>query len=104
MTPPLEPRVIFEDAHLLVLSKPAGLLSQGGESPGENLVDWLRSHLGRPYVGLIHRLDRNTSGIMVVGKRTKAARRLPSPRKPPSNQFDLKAVAAIRRFEHVATQ
>jgi len=76
MTPPLEPRVIFEDAHLLVLSKPAGLLSQGGESPGENLVDWLRSHLGRPYVGLIHRLDRNTSGIMVVGKRTKAARRL----------------------------
>jgi 23S rRNA pseudouridine1911/1915/1917 synthase len=72
----LAPKIIFEDQHLLVLSKPAGLLSQGEHTGDENLVDWLRIYLGRPYVGLIHRLDRNTSGLMVVAKRTKSAQRL----------------------------
>lgn len=70
------PRIIFEDTHLIVLSKPAGLLSQGEIKGDENLVDWLRDYLGRNYVGLVHRLDRNTSGLMVVAKRSKAANRL----------------------------
>ncbi|PIQ86574.1 MAG: RNA pseudouridine synthase [Candidatus Omnitrophica bacterium CG11_big_fil_rev_8_21_14_0_20_45_26] len=74
--PEMTPRIIFEDTHLIVLSKPAGLLSQGEESSSDNLVDWLRQYLGRNYVGLVHRLDRNTSGMMVVAKRTKAANRL----------------------------
>jgi RluA family pseudouridine synthase len=60
----------------VVLSKPAGLLSQGEHTGDANVVDWLRARLGRPYVGLVHRLDRNTSGAMVVAKRTKAAQRL----------------------------
>ena len=72
----LTPRLIFEDQHLVVLSKPAGLLSQGEIREEPNLVDWLRAYFGRNYVGLIHRLDRNTSGIMVVAKRTKSAQRL----------------------------
>jgi 23S rRNA pseudouridine1911/1915/1917 synthase len=67
---------LFEDTHLIVLSKPPGLLSQGEKKGDENLVDLLRAHFGRNYVGLIHRLDRNTSGIMIVAKRTKAAQRL----------------------------
>lgn len=70
------PTILFEDTHLLVLDKPAGLLSQGERTGDENLVDWLRHYLGRPYVGLIHRLDRNTSGAIVVAKRTKSAQRL----------------------------
>jgi 23S rRNA pseudouridine1911/1915/1917 synthase len=73
-TPP--PRILFEDTHLVVLSKPAGLLSQGEKTGDENLVDWLRDYFGRHYVGLIHRLDRNTSGIMIIAKRTKSANRL----------------------------
>lgn len=72
----MTPKLLFEDNHLIVLSKPAGLLSQGEKQGDENLVEWLRSHFGRHYVGLVHRLDRNTSGLMVVAKRTKAARRL----------------------------
>lgn len=72
----LAPKILFEDTHLIVLSKPAGLLSQGEVTGDMNLVDWLRAYLGRPYVGLIHRLDRNTSGIMIVAKRTKSAERL----------------------------
>lgn len=70
------PTLLFEDQHLIVLSKPAGLLSQGESTGDENLVDWLRIYLGRPYVGLVHRLDRNTSGLMVIAKRTKSAQRL----------------------------
>lgn len=75
-TAELSIRILFEDSHLVVLSKPAGLLSQGEKTGDTNLVDWLRGHFGRPYVGLVHRLDRNTSGLMVVAKRTKSARRL----------------------------
>lgn len=70
------PKILFEDANLIVLSKPAGMLSQGGRKGEPNLVDWLRGYLGRYYVGLVHRLDRNVSGVMVVAKRSKAAARL----------------------------
>jgi len=75
-TKAVNPKIIFEDPNIIVLDKPVGLLSQGDISGENNLVDWLRRYLGRHYVGLIHRLDRNTSGIMVVAKRTKAANRL----------------------------
>lgn len=68
--------ILFEDPHLIVLSKPAGLLSQADISEEPDLVSWLRVYLKRNYVGLIHRLDRNTSGIMIVAKRTKSAQRL----------------------------
>ncbi len=71
-----DPEIIFEDTHLIVISKPAGLLSQGEVKGDLNLVDWLRAYFGRHYVGLIHRLDRNTSGLMVAAKRSKAAARL----------------------------
>jgi 23S rRNA pseudouridine1911/1915/1917 synthase len=72
----MQPKILFEDTHVLVLSKPAGLLSQGEITGDANLVDWCRAHFGRNYVGLVHRLDRFTSGLMVVGKRSKAAERL----------------------------
>ncbi len=68
--------ILFEDQHLIVLSKSPGVLSQGDSSGEESLVDLLRTYFGRNYVGLIHRLDRNTSGLMVVAKRSKSAERL----------------------------
>ena len=70
------PQIIYEDTHLLVLSKPAGLLSQGEHTGDPNLVDWCKKHFERNYVGLVHRLDRNVSGIIVVAKRSKSAQRL----------------------------
>ncbi len=75
---PLNPpyRILFEDQHLAVLSKDPGLLSQGDASGDPSLVDLLRTRFGRQYVGLVHRLDRNTSGLMVVAKRSKSAERL----------------------------
>jgi 23S rRNA pseudouridine1911/1915/1917 synthase len=69
-------RILFEDQHLVVLSKAAGLLSQGDSSGEASLVDLLRSYFKRNYVGLLHRLDRNTTGLMVVAKRSKSAERL----------------------------
>ena len=74
----LKKSIVFEDTHLLVINKPAGLLSQGEHTGEANLVDLLREYLGRPYVGLVHRLDRNTSGLLVVAKRSKSAERLTS--------------------------
>lgn len=72
----LFPEILFEDQNLCVLNKPAGLLSQEDITQEVNLVELLRAHFGRHYVGLVHRLDRNTSGLMVVAKRSKAADRL----------------------------
>ena len=69
----IKPKIIFEDSHLLIVDKPAGLLTQEDKSGDPSLVDWLREYLGRPYLGVVHRLDRNTSGIMIFAKRTKAA-------------------------------
>ncbi len=69
-------KIYFEDQHLIVLSKEPGLLSQGESTGDENLVDLLRVRFQRNYVGLVHRLDRNTSGLMVVAKRSKSAERL----------------------------
>ena len=68
--------ILFEDQHLIVLSKAPGVLSQGDISGEPSLVEHLREHFGRHYVGLIHRLDRNTSGLMIVAKRSKSAERL----------------------------
>lgn len=68
--------ILFEDQHLLVISKPAGLRSQKDQSGKKCLVEYLQEHVQRKYVGLVHRLDINTSGLMVVAKRSKAANRL----------------------------
>ncbi len=75
--------VLYEDNHLLGLMKPAGLLSQGGPEGEHHLVSLIdayrreaESKPGRAYVGLVHRLDRNVSGVLVVAKTSKAASRL----------------------------
>jgi 23S rRNA pseudouridine1911/1915/1917 synthase len=75
--------ILLEDNHLLGVAKPAGLLSQGGPRGERSLVDALDRYRreaegkpGRAYVGLVHRLDRNVSGAMVVAKTSKAASRL----------------------------
>lgn len=75
--------VLYEDNHLLCIAKPAGLLSQGGPQGTRSLPDYLDAYRreaddkpGKAYIGLVHRLDRNTSGAMVVAKTSKAAGRL----------------------------
>ncbi len=78
--PPLE--VLYEDNHLLVVNKPAGVATMGAES-GETLyqtaVDYLRKKYnkpGRAFLGIVSRLDAMTSGVLVLAKTSKAAARL----------------------------
>ena len=72
------PCLIFEDEHLLVVNKPAGLNTHA-PSPfaGEGLYDWLRHREPRwAALAIIHRLDKETSGVMVFGKTALANRSL----------------------------
>jgi 23S rRNA-/tRNA-specific pseudouridylate synthase len=72
------PCLIFEDEHLLVVNKPAGLNTHA-PSPyaGEGLYDWLRHREARwAKLAIIHRLDKETSGVMVFSKSALANRSL----------------------------
>lgn len=74
---PLPLQVVFEDEHLLVIDKPAGLVVHpaAGNWSGTLLNALLAYHPGAstlPRAGIVHRLDKDTSGLMVVGK-TQAA-------------------------------
>lgn len=59
--------VLFEDREVLVVNKPPGLPAQPTPDGEESLLDLASRHLGRP-AGLVHRLDRETSGVTVFGK------------------------------------
>lgn len=70
--------VLYRDEVLLAVNKPAGVLSQGGEGgAGINLVDLARTFLGKTaHVGVLHRLDRNVSGVVLLAHEPRAARAL----------------------------
>ncbi|MBV8080319.1 MAG: RluA family pseudouridine synthase [Actinobacteria bacterium] len=74
------PRVAYRDEHLLVVDKPAGLVVHAGAGRTTGtLVDLLRDELAggdedRP--GIVHRLDKDTSGLLVVARSEEAHRRL----------------------------
>jgi len=76
-------RIRHEDADLIVIEKPAGLLSIASPSEEEktayaSLTEHVRrgNHLGRERVWIVHRLDRETSGLMVFAKNEKAKQAL----------------------------
>ncbi|HIZ00162.1 MAG TPA: RluA family pseudouridine synthase [Firmicutes bacterium] len=78
-----EPTILYEDNHILVVMKEQNLASCPDESKDVNLLDLLKDYLkrtyGKPgnvYLGLVHRLDRPTGGVMVFAKTSKAAARL----------------------------
>ncbi len=69
--------IVFEDAHLLVIDKPAGLVVHpaAGHWSGTLLNGLLAHHAGAvalPRAGIVHRLDKDTSGLMVVAKTARA--------------------------------
>ncbi|CAM2007765.1 RluA family pseudouridine synthase [Acanthopleuribacter pedis] len=75
--------VVYHDNHLLVVNKPAGLLSQADETGDIDLLtlakSWVKDTYQKPgqvYLGLVHRLDRPASGLMVLARTSKAAARL----------------------------
>lgn len=90
------PRILFEDEHCLALLKPAGQLVQGTWAPpGETTLELdVRRHLSpaspeAAYLGIVHRLDRPVSGVLIWAKTPKAARRL-------AGQFEKRA--AVKEY------
>lgn len=74
---------LHEDNHVLAINKPTGLLTQSAQAGDENCLDLAREYIrerydkpGRVYLGLVHRLDRNVSGVVVFARTSKAASRL----------------------------
>jgi len=70
------PKVIFEDSSLLILDKPPGLVVDKSESQKtDTLEDWLPNN-GLDRGGIVHRLDKDTSGLMLVAKTKEALENL----------------------------
>ena len=75
--------ILYEDNHILVVLKPQMTACCPDESKDDNLLDQIKRYIkekynkpGNVYVGLVHRLDRPTGGVMVYAKTSKAAARL----------------------------
>ncbi|MEJ8758147.1 RluA family pseudouridine synthase [Pontibacter sp. H259] len=75
--------VLFEDNHVLVVNKPAGLLVHGDETGDITLADLAKEYIkdkynkpGNVFVGVVHRLDRPVSGVVLLAKTSKALTRL----------------------------
>lgn len=69
--------ILYEDEHLLVVDKPAGLAAHGGSGVSFGLIERVRAaRPNQPYLELAHRLDRETSGVMILVKTRKALVRL----------------------------
>lgn len=76
-------KIIHEDNHLLVVHKPSGLLSQEDHTGDPDILTLCKEYLkkkynkpGKVFLGLLHRLDRPVSGVMVFAKTSKAASRI----------------------------
>lgn len=85
--------ILYEDNHIIVLVKEAGIPSQGGMDGIVDLTILVKEYLkekynkpGNVYLGLVHRLDINTKGIMVLAKTSKASERLTNEIK--NNEFN----------------
>lgn len=75
--------IVYEDNHILVVVKPQNMPSQEDSSKDKDLLTLLKEYIkekynkpGNVYLGLVHRLDRPTGGVMIFAKTSKAAARL----------------------------
>src|SRR5690606_5130874 len=75
----IQDAVIWQDDHILAINKPPGLPSQGGSGQGDRHVDALAEYLRfglKDKPQLIHRLDKDTSGVLLLGRTPQMVRRL----------------------------
>lgn len=79
----LKLQVLYEDNHLIAVNKPSGVLVQGDKTVDLPLIDYVKDYLikkynkkGEAYLGVPHRIDRPTSGLVLFAKTSKALPRL----------------------------
>ena len=68
----LDAAIVFEDARLLALNKPSGVASHGGSGISFGAIETLRASRPGHTLELVHRLDRDTSGLLIVAKKRSA--------------------------------
>lgn len=78
-----EDQIIFEDNHMMVINKKAGQLVQGDKTGDLSLLELIKEFIkkrdvkpGNVFLGLVHRIDRPTSGLVIYAKTSKALTRL----------------------------
>lgn len=94
--PPSAPlEILYEDNHCLAVNKPAGLLTMGDQTGDRTLLDLAKDYIARKYakpgavfLGVVHRLDRPVSGVVLFARTSKAAARL-------SDQFRARTIEKI---------
>ncbi len=79
----IEPKIIYEDNHIIVVIKPQNISVQADSSKDIDMLTIIKDYIkqrdkkpGNVFLGLVHRLDRPTGGVMVFAKTSKAASRL----------------------------
>ena len=79
----IEPKIVYEDNHVIVVIKPHNVSVQEDDSKDPDMLTIIKEYLkkrdnkpGNVFLGLVHRLDRPTGGVMVFAKTSKAASRL----------------------------
>ena len=97
MPRPSDLSILYLDNHLIAVCKPPGLPTQPDDSGSDSLVNqvkkWIKLEYNKPgnvFLGLIHRLDRNVSGVVLFARTSKAASRL-------SEQFRKKTIKKVYR-------
>lgn len=93
--------VLYLDNHLIAVAKPAGLPTQSESKDAPSLLemtrDWIKREYKKPgkaYLGLVHRLDQNVTGVVLFARTSKAASRL-------SKQF---RESAVKKFYRAAVE
>ena len=76
-------QVLFEDNHLIIVNKRAGDITQGDKTGDKPLSDVVKEYVkekynkaGNVFLGVVHRLDRPTSGVIIFARTSKALERL----------------------------
>lgn len=96
-------KVLYEDNHIIVVVKEEGILSQGDSTNEDSMIEIIKDYLkakyqkpGNVFLGLVHRLDRRVSGVMVFAKTSKAASRLSDAIR--NHMFSKKYVAIVSGY------
>ncbi|OIO71961.1 MAG: ribosomal large subunit pseudouridine synthase C [Zetaproteobacteria bacterium CG1_02_53_45] len=92
--------VLFEDEWLLVVNKPAGLVVHGGSGHDAGLIEALKEQRGLSDLRLAHRLDRDTSGVLLMAKNLEALRKLTESFRERDMQKTYFALIAGHPFAH----
>ena len=69
-------KIIYEDNHILIVHKPAGLATQTSHVGQPDVVSEIKNYLKSPYLGVVHRLDQPVEGLLVFAKAKEAAAKL----------------------------